>query len=366
MWYGEFYKNKIIITLSIVTAVIFVVFNLMAHVLVANRMDARTKDSIQFQAEETGNILEDLEDGMLVIDESYRYNANVSLETHIELVEALIDIERSGDDETYSPSERQQRALDRLDTYRQEMRGSLAVYSLEKGMLLYPSDDSGRMNIYFNANNRKLLDEVITRGALYGELLVSSALEEEYTLDGYFKFDAEWKWLIFALNKKESGTNYRSYGERITILEGIKRAEAYDVIDAAYVLDKQYYYEYGVEPARRARKMTRVDLVTNRSLVEIFAEHANDFSRYVLTDENTGKTDEKLAYIHKTEDGAHYVVIQTSTARTNALVHQILVKIRWTTVIAYVVLMFVLYVLFQNFVTLTDPIIDRDRGDQNE
>ncbi len=366
MWYGEFYKNKIIVMLSVITAVIFVVFNLMAHVLVVNQMDVRTKDSLRFQAEETSKILSDLEDGMHLIDESYRHNANVSLERHVKLVETLIEAERSSSDETYSVSERQQSALENIEIYRQEMTGSFAVYSLEKGMLLYPSDDKGRMNIFFNANNKKLLDEVITRGEIYGELVISSIMEEEYTLDGYFKFDPEWKWLIFALNKKEAGTNYRSYGERITIMEGLKRAEAYNVIDAAYVLNKSYYYEYIIEDSKKAQKMNRVDLMTNQDLSEIFAAHTNDFSRYVLTNEHTSAPDEKLAYIHETGDGAHYVVIQASTARTNALVHQILVKIRWATLIAFAVLNFVLYVLYQNFVTLTDPILDRERGRQNE
>ncbi len=359
MRYGSFYRNRTITMLIALTGILFFAFIIFARVLITNQIEGRVRDSIQFQAVESAEILEDLEDGMQLIDESYIANAKLSLRRHVNLALEMIEVERREHAKQLDHLAVEELTLQRLEAYRDHMDGSLAVFSLEEGMLLYPTENNTHMNIYFNARNRRMLDDAISKGSMYGELITSDIMGEEYALDGYFEFYREWNWLVFAVRPKETGSKYRAYGESITIHDGIARAREYDIVDAAYVMDAQYFYEFGVAPTEVGRKMSTVDVETNRNLSEIFENHMNGFVEYIVADPHIGDTQTRLAYILKSEDARHIVVVEAVTGSYKQLIDKIMMKIEGCTLIAVLTLTGVLFILYENFVTFTDPVAER-------
>ncbi|GKT33992.1 hypothetical protein ADUPG1_007581, partial [Aduncisulcus paluster] len=168
--------------------------------------------------------------------------------------------------------------LEKIETYRQSIDGTIAVFSLDEGMLLYPDDESGRINIYFNAENKEVLDRAIAEGGLFGTISSSDMIEGSSELNGYFAFEPDWNWLIFALKKGDLADSYRTYSEYITIRDGIEHAETYNIIDSAFVLDPYYFYEFGVDYNLIGRKVSRIDLRTNKAIDEIYRANENDFA----------------------------------------------------------------------------------------
>jgi len=207
-----------------------------------------------------------------------------------------------------------------------------------------------------------LLEEAMTSGSLFGTIQCSDMLQGNAELNGYFAYDEEWNWLIFAVKKGEIASSYRTYGEQITIKKGLQRAQSYNIVDSAYVLDALYFYEYGVEEEYIGRKISKIDLKTNKNLDEIFAVNLDGYVEYALKDHNTGLVHEQLAYIMLTEDKKHVVVVEADLLSYENLLEEILFKIRFMTFVAMGALMMILYLLYQNFVILIDPITEQSGG----
>lgn len=355
---SRFLRNRVIVVLIALTVVLFLTFDLIAQIMIQSEFDERARDSIKFQARETAEVLKDLEDGMDLIDESYELNAKIELKSHVDITLALIDGLRGAQ----STAVTQVDTLRRIDAYRKNIDGTIAVYSLDKGMLLYPDGDNGRINIYFNAENKALLDKAMKEGQLYGSIHTSDLLQGEAVLSGYFAYDREWRWLIFAVQNDDLGAKYRTYGERITIKDGIERAQSYSIVESAFVLDPYYFYEYGAPPEWIGRKISLIDIRTNKNLSELYENNINQFVQYVVKNSKTGKTEEKLAYVLKTDDGLHHVVVEADLTKYEKLISEVVVKIRIMTLIAIIALILILYLLYQNFVTLIDPIAEQSGG----
>jgi len=360
MFRNRIVHHRIIIGLIVLTIVLFVAFDIIAQFIVSTEFDERARDSIRFQANETAEVLKDLEDGMSLIDKSYEFNEKRALKSQVDLTVSVMNALREQSD--LSVEEIQLDVLRRMDAYRRNIDGTIAIYSRNKGMLLYPSGDVGRLNIYFNAKNKDLLEQAIENGSLFGTIECSDVFQGELYLNGYFTYDSEWNWLIFSVKRGELAQSYKSYGEFITIKSGLKKVEQFDIIDAAYVLDSDYFYEYGVDSELIGRKSTKVDLKTNKALYEIYEESLNGFAEYVINNPETGEREERLAFIKESEDLKHVVVVEAQLTVYDDLLHQIVSKVRFLTGIAVASLMLILYLLYQNFIVLIDPISEQRRG----
>lgn len=360
---SRFFHHRVVMVLIAITIALFLTFDVVTQFLIKSEFDERAKDSIKFQASETVEILRDLEDGMYVIGESMEFNVQRALKSHIDIVLGLMDgVREPVEDQSGIQMDLQDSQIDvlrRVDAYRKNIEGTIAIFSLDKGMLLYPDGDSGRINIYFNEENKDILDQAMTEGGLYGAIQTTDMLQGESVLKGYFAYDETWNWLIFAVKGGDESAAYREYGEYITIREGIERAQSYEIVESAFVLDSHYFYEYGVDKSLIGRKITKIDLKTNKNLSEIYSDRINDFAEYVIKNPETGEAEEKLAYVLESDDKRHIVVVETDIAAYRGLTNEIIKRLRFMTVIAIASLIMILFLLYQNFVTLLDPIAEQ-------
>ncbi len=363
---SRFFNHRVVLVLIAITIALFLTFDVVIQYLIQSEFDERARDSIKFQANETAEVLMDLEDGMSLIDQSMEFNVKRALKSHVGITLALMDeIRTPSDNQDESVEDLQNIQIDvlrRVDSYRKNIEGTIAIFSLDKGMLLYPDGKDGRINIYFNEDNKKILGQAMQEGSLYGVIKTSDMLQGESLLSGYFAYDETWNWLIFAVKHGEMASSYREYGEYITIRDGIERAYSYDIVESAFVLDPHYFYEYGIDNSFVGRKTTRIDLRTNKNLSEIYSDKVNGFADYVVKDPETGEAEEKIAYVLKSKDEKHIVVIEADVASYKELTNEIVFRIRMMTLIAVASLIMILYLLYQNFVTLLDPIAEQRGG----
>lgn len=367
---NRFFQNKIIVGLIIMTVILFFIFDVATQFLIRAEFDERERDSVKFQARETNEVLKDLEDGLSLIDESMNYNVNKALKGHVDIIMSIIEDEKKDVIEVgqnrlesqESIKDSQNDILKSIEAFRQNIDGTMAVYSLDKGMLLYPDGENGRINLYFNSQNKDILQSAVSKGSLYGTIKTTDILRGESVLSGYFAYEDSFKWLIFAVKEGEYSKSYRKYGEDITIRSGLEGAVAYDIVESAFVLNPYYFYEFGVDKDLIGRKISRIDLKTNKDLSELYSENMNDFVEYAVMNDETGQAEEKLAYILKSSDEKHIIVVQADVEKFSALTSEIILRLRMMTVTALVVCLAILVLLYQNFVVLIDPIAEQQGG----
>ncbi len=252
------------------------VFDVATQFLIRAEFDERVRDSVAFQAMETNEVLKDLEEGLSLIDKSMSFNMNNALKGHVDIVMSIIEDRQKNmakntqnaqnsleDQESIMIGQRE--ILKNIEAFRENMDGTMAVYSLDKGMLLYPSGESGRINLYFNSQNKDILKSAVSKGSLFGTIKTTDILRGESILSGYFAYEPTWKWLIFAVKEGERAETYRAYGEEITIRSGLSGAIAYDIVESAFVLNPYYFYEFGVEKDLIGRKVSKIDLKPTRT-----------------------------------------------------------------------------------------------------
>jgi len=367
---SRFFRHKMVLVLVAITIVLLLGFDIVAQIIIQTEFDERSRDSIKFQAIETVEVLKDLEDGMSLIDDSLKFNTQRSLKSHVDITLALLEGMRDeysdAQNSDYVSHERTESTqidvLRRVDSYRKNIDGTIAIFSLDKGILLYPEGDDGRMNIYFTAENKGILDQTIKDGQTFGAIKTSDLFQGENVFKGYFAYDKTWNWLIFAVKKEEFAEQYRSYGELITIRDGIKRAQSYSIVESAYVLDSHYFYEFGVSPEEVGRKISKIDLRTNKNIEDLYAQHMNGFVEYAIKDKTSGQVQEKLAYVLGTEDQNHIVVVEADMKTFKDMTREIILRIRLMTLIAIIALVIILYLLYENFIILIDPIAEQQGG----
>lgn len=362
----RFFRHRVVVVLIAITIVLLLAFDIVAQVIIETEFDERSRDSIKFQASETAEVLQDLEDGMSLIDDSLKFNTQRALKSHVEITLSLLEGVREshieGLDSDSTLEDTQVDVLRRVDSYRKNIDGTISIFSLDKGMLLYPEGDDGRMNVYFTAENKGILDQTIQEGQTFGAIKTSDLFQGENILKGYFAYDADWNWLIFAIKKEIAAEEYRTYGEQITIRDGIKRAQSYNIVESAFVLDKQYFYEYGVNSELIGRKVSKIDLKTNKNIHDLYGDHLNDFVEYAVTNPITGQVDEKLAYVLETGDKNHIIVVESDLNSFKSMTSEIILRIRWMSLIAVIALTIILYLLYENFIVLIDPIAEQQGG----
>ena len=362
----RFFRHKVVMILIAFTIVLLLAFDIVAQVIIQTEFDERSRDSIKFQAYETAEVLKDLEDGMSLIDDSLKFNTQRTLKSHVDITLALLEgMRQSKSSTSVTSSDLKSTQIDvlrRVDSYRKNIDGTISIFSLDRGMLLYPEGDDGRMTIYFTAENKGILDQTIKEGQTFGAIRTSDLLQGENLLKGYFAYDKEWNWLIFAVKKEDLAESYHSYGETITIRDGINRAQSYSFVDSAFVLDRQYFYEYGVSLDKIGRKISKIDLKTNKNIEDLYNNHLNGFVEYVLKNPISGQADEKLAYVLETEDKKHIVVVETDMKSFKDMTNEVILRIRWMSLIAVIALIIILYLLYENFIILIDPIAEQQGG----
>ena len=171
---SRFFHHRVVMVLIAITIALFLTFDVVVQYLIQSEFDERTRDSIKFQANETAEILRDLEDGMSLIDQSMEFNVKRALKSHVDIAIALMDGIRTPyghqDSDELDLQDIQIDVLRRVDAYRKNIEGTIAIFSLDKGMLLYPDGEDGRINIYFNKNNKKILSQAMEEGSLYGTI----------------------------------------------------------------------------------------------------------------------------------------------------------------------------------------------------
>ncbi|WP_430884927.1 hypothetical protein [Fusibacter sp. JL216-2] len=370
---NRFFHNKVIIGLIVMTVVLFLVFDVATQFLIRAEFDERVRDSVAFQAMETNEVLKDLEEGLSLIDKSMSFNMNNALKGHVDIVMSIIEDRQKNmakntqnaqnsleDQESIMIGQRE--ILKNIEAFRENMDGTMAVYSLDKGMLLYPSGESGRINLYFNSQNKDILKSAVSKGSLFGTIKTTDILRGESILSGYFAYEPTWKWLIFAVKEGERAETYRAYGEDITIRSGLSGAIAYDIVESAFVLNPYYFYEFGVEKDLIGRKVSKIDLKTNKDLSELYSENKDGFVEYAILNEATGQAEEKLAYILQSSDEKHIIVVEADVEKYNEVTSEIILKLRLMAVTAFLVSLLILVLLYQNFVILIDPIAEQQGG----
>tara|TARA_Y100001933_G_C18971083_1_gene552576 strand:+ start:660 stop:1778 length:1119 start_codon:yes stop_codon:yes gene_type:complete len=367
---SRFFQNKIIIGLIVMTVILFFIFDVATQFLIKAEFDERVRDSVKFQAMETDEVLKDLEDGLSLIDESMSFNVSNALKGHVDIVMSIIDEKKMGmeavgpneDDKQGTTSATQSEVLKSIESFRKHIDGTMAVYSLDKGMLLYPDGENGRINLYFNSQNKDILQSAVSQGSLFGTIKTTDILRGESVLSGYFAYEDSWKWLIFAVKEGAYSKSYREYGEDVTIRSGLNGSTAYEIVESAFVLNPYYYYEFGVKKDLIGRKVSKIDLKTNKDLSQIYSENMNGFVEYAIMNDKTEQAEEKLAYILKSRDDKHIIVIQADVEKYKAITSEIVGRLRMMTLAAFMVSIVILVLLYQNFVILIDPIAEQQGG----